>query len=229
MLARNVFKFGLVFGLAWSTLTGSATAQEKPSGPQRWEAAIAAFEAKDKSNPPKPGSVLFLGSSSIRMWKTDNACADLPAINRGFGGSQIEDSLHFIDRLVYAYEPRAIVFYAGDNDIGSGKSPERVAGDFEKFCNAVHKELPKCQVLFVAIKPSIRRWNLVEKIRDANERIASYCKDQPQVTYVDIFTPMLNDEGTPRPELFVKDGLHMSQAGYDVWEKALQPLLYPAK
>ncbi len=172
--------------------------------------------------------MLFVSSSSIRLWKLD-AYSDLPAINRGFGGSQIADSIHFADRIVLPYQPRTIVMYAGDNDIAAKKSPEQVAGDFRTFCELVHDKLPQCQILFVAIKPSISRWSLIDQVRSANEKIANYCDQQKHATFIDIYTPMLNAEGTPRPELFVKDGLHMSKQGYEVWEKALQPYLVPAK
>jgi len=199
-------------------------AQEAP-GPQRWEAAIQAFEAADRDSPPEPGQVLFLGSSSIRGWDLEEYFPELDAINRGFGGSQIADSIHFFDRLVLPYRPRAIVFYAGDNDIAVGKSAREVVRDYQKFVAQVEAALDETQIIFIAIKPSIRRWHLVEEMREANRLIREFSEGKPNLAYLDIDHPMIGADGKPRPELFVEDGLHLSDAGYQLWSDLLAPLL----
>jgi lysophospholipase L1-like esterase len=191
----------------------------------RWEKAIAAFEQQDKDNPPPKNAILFVGSSSIRLWELKKSFPDLDVINRGFGGSQIVDSVHFAPRLVTRHAPRLVVFYAGDNDIAFGKTPEQVAADYHAFIQAVHKELPKTNVIFISIKPSVLRWSLWDKMQKANALIEADCKKNELLAYVDITGPMLGDDGKPRKDLFVSDGLHLNARGYELWTSVLKPYL----
>ncbi len=205
-------------------------AAPKKNDPTKWEKDIARFEAADKENPPKKGQVLFVGSSSIRLWNLKKSFPDLDAINRGFGGSQIEDSTHFADRIVLPYEPRLIVMYAGDNDIAFGKSPAQVADDFKAFVAKARggksaESARPAPIIYVAIKPSIARWKLVDKVREANKLIREFCEKGDKLTFLDIDTPMIGNDGKPRAELFVKDNLHLSEAGYKVWDALLKPHL----
>jgi lysophospholipase L1-like esterase len=226
---RPRFVAAMACAVALSAGQSDAVAQKKkkPRGPERWEKAIAAFEKSDAKSPPPKGAILFAGSSSIRLWKLETPFPKLPTINRGFGGSQIADSVHFADRIILKHEPKTVVLYAGDNDVAAGKSPQQVAADFRRFVQTVHKSLPRTRILFIAIKPSLRRWKLVEKMREANRLIAKHCEANDRLTYIDVDTPMLGKDGKPRPELFVKDGLHLSPAGYAVWAKTLRPHLTP--
>lgn len=193
------------------------------AGADRWESAIRAFEEEDRTSPPPRGGILFLGSSSIRMWDIDRDFPDLPTVHRGFGGSQIVDSIRHTARIVLPHAPRAIVLYAGDNDIAAGKTPERVAADFREFVAGVREALPRTRIVFVAIKPSIRRWGLVERMRRANHLIEEWCRGDGRLRYVDIDTPMIGADGTPRPELFAGDGLHLSRKGYELWTSLVRP------
>jgi lysophospholipase L1-like esterase len=149
----------------------------------------------------------------------------MDVINRGFGGSQIADSTHFSPRLIFKAEPRVIVFYAGDNDIAGGKKPEQLANDFRDFATEIHKELPKTKIIFISIKPSLARWQQADTQKQANELVEAYCKKNDYLTYLDVVKPMLGDDGKPRKELFVQDGLHMSEKGYEIWSGLLKPLL----
>lgn len=191
----------------------------------RWERAIRKFEESDRKAPPKPGGVLFIGSSSIRRWDLNESFPDKGYINRGFGGSEIADSTRFADRIVIPYKPRVIVLYAGDNDISKGKSPEQVAADFREFVDKVHSKLPKTRIAFIAIKPSIARWKLYPKMKRANELISEFIAKDPSLSYVDIATPMLGNDGRPRQELFAKDNLHLSAKGYSIWASLVKPHL----
>lgn len=202
---------------------------KKKHDSKRWEKAIAAFERQDKQSPPPKNALLFVGSSSIRLWKLDKSFPDRKTINRGFGGSQIADSVHYVDKLVLKHKPRIVVLYAGDNDVAAGKSPQQAAADFAKFTRAVHAALPKSQILFIAIKPSVKRWNLVDRMKQANALIAAQCAKDDRLKYVDVFGPMLGDDGKPRPELFVKDGLHLNDEGYKLWASILRPHLVDGK
>ena len=172
--------------------------------------------------PPAKGGVLFVGSSSIRFWDLEKHFPEFEPLNRGFGGSQVADSLHFAERIVLPYEPRIIVMYAGDNDIAAGKSPCEVQKDFQMFVALVHEKLPATRIVYVAIKPSIRRWKLVHKMRAANALILATCIEDEQLEFVDIDTPMIGGDGQPRPELFIQDGLHLSEAGYHLWSELVR-------
>lgn len=195
----------------------SLSAQEK-TGFDRWESSIKAFEARIASGESRPGSVLFIGSSSIRLWDLESSFPDTGAVNHGFGGSEVADSVHFFARIVKPLQPRMIVMYAGDNDIAKSKTAERVHRDFREFRKLVKRDLPEDTKLgFIAIKPSIKRWNLSEEMAKANGLIAADCSADDHMEYIDIWNPMLGADGRPRPELFAADGLHLNEAGYELW------------
>ncbi len=217
--------------LLWGGLVGlfvfaqTVNAEDKESPFARWEKSISAFEAQDKTTLPPKGGVLFVGSSSIRLWKVGQAFPKHQTINRGFGGSQIADSVHFADRIVIKHQPRTIVFYAGDNDIARNKTPDQVAKDFREFTKLIHGSLPRTKIIFVAIKPSIARWKLAETIQKANANIRAQCEKNEQLVFLDVWQPMLGEDGKPRPEHFAKDGLHLNETGYKLWNKLLLPHL----
>lgn len=192
----------------------------------QWNAAIAAFQAQDQANPPARGAVLFIGSSSIRFWKT--LASDFPGvktINRGFGGSEIDDATFFADRIVAPYHLRAIVMYAGDNDLADGDSPAHVRDDFAAFVRKARSLDPGVPIAFIAIKPSVARRALLPQIREANELIRQYAAGEQGVTYLDVFTPMLGKNGQPQAQWFIGDGLHMNRAGYALWVSIVRPWL----
>ncbi|MCF6314194.1 MAG: GDSL-type esterase/lipase family protein [Verrucomicrobiales bacterium] len=189
----------------------------------RWESSIAAFEKADKKDPPPTNATLFVGSSSIRMWNLDPFFPDLKKINRGFGGSTIADSIHFFDRLIQPLHPSTIVLYAGDNDISRGLSATQVLADFKQLTAKVAKSLPGTSLIYIAIKPSISRKKLWPVMKEANALIAAYCEQLPTLYFADIATPML--EQNLAPDLFKKDGLHLTDKGYDLWEKVIAPLI----
>ena len=188
----------------------------------RFDADIAAFEARDRTNPPPKDAILFIGSSSIRMWKT--LADDFPehkVINRGFGGSEIADSVHFVDRIVIPYRPGMAVMYAGGNDINAGKSPERVAADFKAFVERVRAKLPDIPIAYISIAPNPARWAQVDRVRRANELIREFTKTSPKLSFIDVFPHMLGEDGQPRPEIYLEDRLHMNEKGYAIWKKVV--------
>ena len=191
----------------------------------RWEPAIQRFEKQDEKDPPPKGATLFVGSSSILLWDLEEYFPGMEVINRGFGGSHISDSVYFADRIVIKHRPKTVVFFAGGNDIAAGKTAETVADDFRQFVAKVHSELPETRILVIAIKPSIARWHLVDKIRDANARIEAFTKTADRVEFVDVFPAMIGDDGNVRTDLFVKDGLHLNDKGYELWTFILMPYL----
>ena len=195
----------------------------------RFEKDIQRFEKRDAQQLPPENAILFVGSSSILMWKLENYFPDLEVINRGFGGSVIADSIHFAERIVIPYKPRVIVFYAGDNDIDRGVTPEQVFEDYQTFVKKARKALPEVRIVYIAIKPSIARWKLVDKMREANQSIRDFTKKRDFLEFVDIDTPMIGGDGKPRPELFIEDGLHLSHEGYVLWTSLVKPHLETTK
>ncbi len=192
----------------------------------QWNQDIAAFQASDRQHPPAAGAVLFIGSSSIRFWKT--LASDFPevkTINRGFGGSEIDDATFFADRIVEPYHPRAIVMYAGDNDLADGDSPARVRDDFAAFVRKARAVDPGVPIAFIAIKPSVARQELLPQIREANALVRRYAASEHGVAYLDVFRPMLGTDGQPQAKWFIGDGLHMNRTGYALWIDIVRPWL----
>jgi lysophospholipase L1-like esterase len=220
---------GLALGtLAALTLSLSAqTSVEKQQSPEaRWEKDIRAFEAADKTNPPPRDAILFVGSSSIRLWT--NAARAFPGhriFNRGFGGSQLADSVAFVDRIVIPYRPKLVVLYAGDNDLASGKSPEQVFGDFKAFVGRIRAALPETRIAYIAIKPCPAREKFLDRVKTTNRLVREYATADGRLLFVDVFTPMLTVEGRPRADLYLKDGLHPNAEGYGLWASILRPIL----
>src|SRR4051794_6003440 len=186
------------------SLNTAARAEDK-SAFERWEKSIADIEKRLKDRPPPRDAIFFAGSSSIVNWDLKKSFPDLPVVKVAFGGSQIADTTHFAPRILLEHNPRVIVFYAGDNDLASGKSPEKVYADFQDFLKVVHTRLPRAKILYLSIKPSISRWKLVDKVRKANSLIEAECKKTPGVMFVDVGSVLLGEDGMPRKELFVKD------------------------
>jgi lysophospholipase L1-like esterase len=194
--------------------------------PRRFEAEIQAFEAADRASPPSPGGVVFVGSSSIKNWT--GVAADFPGVpilNRGFGGSIMADVVYYMGRVVIPYRPRLVVLYAGDNDMAEGRTPERVLGDYRAFVTRLRSALPGTRLAFVSIKPSPSRRSYSERVRETNRQIRAATAGDSLQTYVDVFTPMLDPTGQPRPELFQADSLHMTRAGYLLWRSLLAPVV----
>ena len=206
-------------------LLGCATATIHPTD-AKWEAAVQSFEAQDRIRPVALGGVLFIGSSSIRRW--ESLAADFPdatVVNRGFGGSHIIDSVFFADRIVLPYEPETIFLYAGDNDVADGKDADTVFRDFRLFAKTVHRALPDTKIVFISIKPSIKRWHLAPTMKQANNLVQTFAQKDERLAFADIWTPMLNESGRPKKSLFVDDNLHLNREGYQVWKEVILPLL----
>ena len=213
-------------GPLWGAVSQEPAREGKAAN--RWEGAIQRFEQQDRESSSPKNAILFVGSSSIRMWDLPKCFPDLNVVNRGFGGSQIADSLEFAPRIVLPYRPRIIVFYAGDNDINAGKTPEQVLRDFKAFVKIVRATLPETRIRFIAIKPSVQRWHLVDKMREANALILRFIEADDRLAYVDIDKPMIGEDGKPRAALFLADGLHLNEAGYRLWTSLVRPYLEPA-
>jgi lysophospholipase L1-like esterase len=198
-------------------------------GPEKWEKDIARFEAAAAQNPPPQGALLFVGSSSIRMWDLSKHFPEETTINRGFGGSELADSLHFADRIIIPHRPRVIFLYAGDNDIAGGKSAEQVTADYGEFVTKIQQALPKTHLVFLPIKPSLSRWEQWPEMNKANGLIRDKAAQDPRLVYLDTATLMLGQDGRPQPDLFRKDGLHLNEKGYRLWSGVVRRWLQDFK
>nr|WP_063570497.1 SGNH/GDSL hydrolase family protein [Luteibacter rhizovicinus] len=214
----------LTLVLTLFVISFGAVAKDSDHG--KWNADIEAFEASDKASPPPANAVLFIGSSSIRFWKT--LATDFPryrVINRGFGGSDLDDATAFADRIVTPYHPAALVMYAGDNDLQGGDSPEQVRDDFAAFVGKVRETQPDLPVAFIAIKPSVARVALLPNILQADMLIRQWAMTQKNVAFLDVVPAMLDAKGQPMSDLFIDDGLHMNAKGYALWVAQVKPWL----
>ncbi|MDO9438887.1 SGNH/GDSL hydrolase family protein [Hydrogenophaga sp.] len=189
----------------------------------RWSASMDAFSAADQRQAPQPGGVVFVGSSSIRLWNDlETSFSDQPVIiKRGFGGSQLIDCVKLVHRLVLPYKPRMVVVYAGENDLAEGVSPWAVTQRFADFVRTVKTELPDARIAFVSIKPSPSRAGLMAAVRETNQMIKAYSLTEPRLDFIDVYSQMVDAKGQPRPELFLGDRLHLNADGYAVWQRVI--------
>ena len=201
-------------------------ADDRPAASVKWENEIAAFEKADREHPPEKGGIVFVGSSSIRLWKTlAQDFPGLPVLNRGFGGSEIADSVAFAERIVIPYAPRQVVLYAGGNDLNAGKPVEKVIADFKAFAGKIRTALPEAEIDYISIAGNPARWAQVEKVKAVNLAIEAWIKEQPRMKFIDVFSKMLGADGLPKPDIFVEDKLHMNAAGYAIWKEVVGPFL----
>ena len=192
-----------------------------------WRPDLDGFASSDKQRRPEQGGVLFVGSSTIRMWR--NLAQDFRQqpiiINRGFGGSTLAACNFFAKELVLQYRPSQVLVYAGENDLTIGRKPQDVMESFIRLSQTVRAELPNTHIAFISIKPSPSRKNLLPAMQQTNRLIAGYLEKLPNSQYIDTHYPMLSASGKPRPDLFQADMLHMNDAGYALWQRIIAPYL----
>jgi lysophospholipase L1-like esterase len=196
----------------------------EPPSPARFAPEIAHFAELDAHAPPPPCGFLFVGSSSIRLWRSlDGDMAPLPVLNRGFGGARIADVDYYFDQVVTPYRPRAIVFYAGENDLWAGVPADMVVADFQRFLELKSARLGDTPVYFVSLKPSRQRVSQLPLQAEVNARVRAMTAERSDLFYVDVVPAML-EQGAPK-DIFVADGLHMTPAGYLLWTGVVRPVL----
>ena len=214
-------KFPAAIALASLVFTAAGIAD-----PAKWEKSIAAFEQADRDHPPQKGGIVFTGSSTIARWKTlADYFPGFRVVNRGFGGSQMEDSMVFAERILVAHEPAAVVIFAGSNDINAGKSPDVVVENFKAFVTKVRAALPKTEIRYIEITSSPSRWAQRDKVVEANKQIRAFCEATPGVKFIAVREKFFGTGGEPREELFEKDRLHPNPDGYKILADAIRPFL----
>lgn len=198
-----------------------------PSKPnrERWQNDINVFLAEDEKSPPAEGDVVFTGSSSIRLWDLKRDFPDLPAHNRGFGGSSYADLVEFIDVLIIKHRPSIVVIYSGGNDINGGKTAEQVRDDAHILAWNVFNHLPDTHIILFAVKPSPNRWDKREEMIRANGYLTDLCNSDDRLHFINTWPLMLKKDGMPDETLFVQDMLHLNQTGYALWTNLLKEQL----
>lgn len=188
---------------------------------------IQNFKAQDKLNPPPKNAILFVGSSSIRMWKSLDK--DFPAhtvLNRGFGGSTLLDLEYYLNDIVLPYQPKQIIIYSGENDVAGGNiSAEELLERFQSVFEGIRAEMPKVPIAFVSMKPSPSREQYMPVLEEGNAMVKDYLKNKPNTQYIDIYSPMLDGDGKPKADIFLEDKLHMNEKGYQIWTDVIGPYL----
>lgn len=192
--------------------------------PERFAPEIARFAELDAATPPPTCAYLFVGSSSIRFWKSlTEDMAPYPVINRGFGGAHVSDVDFYFDKVVAPYKARAIFFYAGDNDLWAGKTPDQVMADFRTFLALKTEKLGQTPVYFIAVKPSKQRVAQLALQDQVNQAVRALAATRKDLRFVDIVPTML-EAGVPK-DIFVADGLHMTPEGYALWTAVVRPVV----
>lgn len=204
---------------------GEAQTNGPDPDPQRFQQEIDHFVQWDAKNSFPDHAILFVGSSSIRFWKSHEGFPNYPVINRGFGGAHISDIQHYYKQVIGKYDPALIVFYCGDNDIAAGKPPQQVFGDYQELTNHILRDFPDVKFIYVPIKPSSSRWNFWDKMQQTNQRIKAYNQQTSHLYYVDLATPLLGSDGRPNDSIFRDDHLHLNARGYAIWNRILRPKL----
>ncbi|MGN6194775.1 MAG: GDSL-type esterase/lipase family protein [Ginsengibacter sp.] len=221
-MKRNFFKL-LPFTLVFLFCFGSVNAQNHP-----FYSEIQQFKKQDSIHFPPKHAILFLGSSSFRKWEdVQKYFPGYTIINRGFGGSTIPDAIYYADEIVFPYKPTQVVIYEGDNDLASSDkiTADSVLNRFKRLFSLIRKKLPNTNIAFVSIKPSLSREKLMPEMEKANSLIKNFLKNKKNAAFIDVFHAMLNEDGTPKKDIFIEDGLHMNAKGYHIWQKIIQPYL----
>lgn len=222
---KKLFKSAIVFAfvVGFCTAFGGATAQKPPFIDE-----IQTFKKQDSAAMPPKNAIVFVGSSSFRMWTTLQEDFRMHSvINRGFGGSALPDVIRYVNDIIVPYQPAQVLIYCGDNDLAASDTitSQIVYERFQHLFEMIRKQLPNTAVAFVSIKPSPSRAHLLQKVIDANDLIREFLKKHPKTAYIDVFSAMVDQQGNPKPELFIDDKLHMNQKGYAIWVEIIGPYL----
>ena len=153
--------------------------------------------------------------------------APLPILNRGFGGARMQDVLHYVERIVLPYCPRAVVLFAGTNDIAPPKpaTAQQVYEGYLEFVRCVHSKLSEIPIYYVAITPSPSRWEYWPIVQEANRLILQHTQSDPHLHFIDLTDHLLGSDGKPDRSLYRFDRLHPNQKGYAKWTAVIKPVL----
>ncbi|MBK1878505.1 GDSL-type esterase/lipase family protein [Pelagicoccus mobilis] len=195
----------------------------------RFEKEVTELEERARERGISKGGIVCVGSSSMRMWtpRIEQDLAPLSVVPMGFGGSQFSDAIHYFDRLVAAYEPRAVLVYEGDNDVAKGKTPVVVARDFLDFVRLCHEQNSEMRVYVISIKPSIARASVWPQAVKANAMLKAICEEDERLNFIDVAHALIGRDGVAKERYFVEDGIHLNDLGYDRWARAVRKVIVP--
>ena len=189
---------------------------------------IKAFRSEDSIQKPKDGMILFIGSSSFRLWSDAKEDFHNPNIvNRAFGGATLPDVINYENDVVLKYNPKKIFIYCGENDIASSEkvTPEIVFGNFKTLYQSIRNRFPQTPIVYVSIKPCILRWSMKDRMMATNALITNYLSKEKNTVFVNIWDKMLDEKGEPIKDIFREDNLHMNKKGYAIWIKEMKTLV----
>lgn len=197
--------------------------------PLVWKSAIDDLVREDAETVYPPQSVLFVGSSSIRFWSTlEEDMAPVHVIKRGFGGAKLSDVIHYADRIIWPYNTKSIVLFAGTNDITgrpNDKTPEELLELLRDFVQQMERKLPGATLYYLPITPTSSRWEIWPEAERANQLVLAYARQNNNVIYIDTTPYFLNEDGSVNKDLLFLDGIHLNSDGYAVWTELLRPML----
>ncbi|MEE4193785.1 MAG: GDSL-type esterase/lipase family protein [Anaerolineae bacterium] len=216
-------------GLCYLAYRIYGTYQAKREDPERWEKEIKKIESRYGEYKPT-GRIVFLGSSSIRLWETlEEDMAPFDVLNHGFGGSKAVDSTYYLNRLVNPFKPRALVIFTGTNDIngikGNTKSGEQVFFSVINLIETYHELYPQVPIFYISITPTPSRWKVWRDADTTNQLVARYAEKNPYLTLIDTTEAFINTDGKPKRSLFQRDQLHLNEKGYALWTSLIKPVL----
>jgi lysophospholipase L1-like esterase len=189
---------------------------------------IQEFKKQDSISFPPKNAILFIGSSSFQKWHDVQAYFPHETIiNRGFGGSQLTDAINYANDIIIPYHPKQIVIYSGENDLAYSDtvSAKTVFNRVVTLFNIIRSSMPKEPIIYISIKPSPSRKNLMAKMEEVNRLIKFFLMTKEQAVFIDVYHLMLDKDGNPLPGIYVEDNLHMNAAGYHIWQKVIEPYL----
>jgi len=228
LLVIGAFTLDPGYSLAASAQTGVSALAPLPAGANA-ASEMNAFLKEDQKRMPPAGAVLFMGSSSIRLWDAlAQDFPEIPVINRGFGGSLIQDNTLYIDRIAVPYKPKVIVLFAGTNDLAYGnKSPQQVLQEFKDFVAKAHASLPDTRLVYISINPTVARWKQEAEVLKANHLIEEWIfannSQTLKLNFINSHEELLSADGQPQADLERADGLHLNPKGYKVWIAIVKP------
>ncbi len=189
---------------------------------------IQKFKENDFLNPPPQQAILFAGSSSFTMWTdVQDYFPGYTIINRGFGGSTLQDWIRYAEDVIFPYMPKQIVIYCGENDVAYSDTVtgEVVLSRFKILFEMIREKLPDVKITYISMKPSPSRWNMADRMRSGNLLIEGFLETKKNTSFVNVWDDMLNEKGEPDPDIFLEDMLHMNSQGYQIWQEKISPEL----
>lgn len=216
--------FTYIIVLSWSCSPLKKYANES----KKWEDDISKFEQLDQNTNYADNSILFVGSSSIRLWTTiGEDLAPYEVIQRGYGGAKLSDVAYYAERIIYPHNFDALMFFVGNDIWGNpdDHSPKEMAGLFKYILKTVRNKYPDKPVFYIEIRPVLARWNLQPLIAEADQKIKAICDKDPNTYFIPTVTYFLDENGEPIKSLFAEDNVHLNKEGYEIWTRLIKEAL----